>query len=191
LKLLEAGYGEWGRKMQTDLSDGVRYLVKQDIVDPARVCIVGASYGGYAALAGVSLDPGVYRCAVSISGIGDLSRMLNWEQSRHPYGVQTAMRYWDRFMGASGPNDPKLDVISPIKHLESVTAPVMLIHGRDDTVVPFAQSQEMYDALKHANKAVELVELKQEDHWLSRSETRLQMLLESVAFLQHYNPPDQ
>ena len=55
--------------MQTDLSDGVRYLVKQGMVDPARVCIVGASYGGYAALAGVTLDPGVYRCAVSVAGI--------------------------------------------------------------------------------------------------------------------------
>jgi dipeptidyl aminopeptidase/acylaminoacyl peptidase len=58
---------QWGRKMQTDLSDGVRYLVKQGIVDAAKVCIVGGSYGGCAALAGVTLDPGVYRCAVSFA----------------------------------------------------------------------------------------------------------------------------
>lgn len=190
MSLMEAGYGEWGRKMQTDLSDGVRYLVKQDIVDPERVCIVGGSYGGYAALAGVTLDPGVYRCAVSVAGLSDLHRMLNWEQSRHAYGAQTSMRYWDRFMGATGASDPNLDTISPVKHLDAVTAPVMLIHGRDDTIVPFEQSQEMYDALKHANKPVELVELKHEDHWLSSSETRLHMLQASVAFLRRYNPPD-
>ena len=68
-QFMEAGFGEWGRKMQTDLSDGVRYLVKEGVVDPARVCIVGTSYGGYAALAGVTLDPSVYRCAVPVAGI--------------------------------------------------------------------------------------------------------------------------
>ncbi len=186
-KFMEAGFGEWGRKMQTDLSDGVRYLVKEGLVDPARVCIVGASYGGYAALAGVTLDPGVYRCAVSVAGIGDLKRMLRWEGSVHSGDTQ---RYWDRFMGVKGPQDPVLDQISPIKHLEAVNVPVLLIHGRDDTVVPFDQSSDMYDALKHAKKDVEMVTLKKEDHWLSRSETRLQMLQSSVAFLRAHNPPD-
>jgi dipeptidyl aminopeptidase/acylaminoacyl peptidase len=66
-----------------------------------------------------------------------------------------------------------------------------LIHGKDDTVVPFEQSNVMYDALRHANKDVELVVLKHEDHWLSHSETRLQMLQASVAFLRAHNPPDQ
>ena len=70
---VKAGYGEWGGKMQTDLSDGVRDLAKQGIIDPKRVCIMGASYGGYAALAGVTLDKGVYRCAVSVNGPSDLN----------------------------------------------------------------------------------------------------------------------
>src|SRR5437764_13170387 len=60
--------------MQTDLSNGVRYLVKEGIADPARVCIVGASYGGYAALAGAALDPGAYRCAVAVAGVADIKR---------------------------------------------------------------------------------------------------------------------
>jgi len=186
-KLLTAGFGEWGRKMQTDLSDGVRYLVKQGLVDPTRVCIVGASYGGYAALAGVTLDPGVYRCAVSIAGLSDLKRMLQWEissQSKH------SLRYWDRFMGVTGPNDPVLEQISPIRHLDAINVPVMLIHGRDDTVVPFEQSSVMFDAMKRAKKDVEMVTMKKEDHWLSHSETRLQMLQSSVAFLRAHNPPD-
>jgi dienelactone hydrolase len=185
-----AGYGEWGRKMQTDLSDGVRYLTKQGIIDPARVCIVGASYGGYAALAGVTLDPGVYRCAVSVSGPADLKQMLKWVAERDRNGDHTSSRYWDRYMGVTGPGDPALDAISPIKHIDAVNVPVMLIHGKDDTVVPYEQSELMRKALTKANKRVEMVTLKKEDHWLSRGETRLQMLQSSIAFLKANNPPD-
>jgi len=185
------GFGEWGRKMQTDLSDGVRYLVKQGIADPARVCIVGGSYGGYAALAGVSLDPGVYRCAVAVAGLSDIPRMLNWVNARQlSSGANRAQRYWDRFMGVRGPSDPAADAISPVKHVDAISVPVLLIHGKDDTVVPFEQSQVMYDALRNAHKQAELVPLKAEDHWLSRSATRLQTLQASVAFLHAHNPPD-
>ena len=183
---LKAGYGQWGRKMQTDLSDGVRYLTKEGMVDPARVCIVGASYGGYAALAGVTLDPGIYRCAVSIAGVSDMKRML---KSVSPY-AERERRYWERFIGATGTSDPIVEQISPIKHVEAITVPVMLIHGRDDTVVTFDQSTAMYDAMKHAKKDVQMVELKSEDHWLSRSETRLQMLKVSIEFLRAHNSPD-
>jgi dipeptidyl aminopeptidase/acylaminoacyl peptidase len=187
---LAAGFGEWGKKMQTDLSDGVRYLAKEGIIDPARVCIVGGSYGGYAALAGVTLDPGVYRCAVSVAGISDLKRFLEWVQDSDEFGAQTPQRYWDRFLGVSSYKDTALDAISPIKHLDHVSVPVMLIHGRDDTVVPFEQSVIMSSALKKANKKVELVVLKNEDHWLSRGATRLQMLESSIVFLKANNPPD-
>jgi len=180
-----AGFGEWGRKMQTDLSDGVRYLVKQGMVDPQRVCIVGASYGGYAALAGVTLDPGVYRCAVSVAGISDLKHMLQESSSD-----SSERRFWDRYMGVTGPSDPVLQQISPIKHIDAINVPVLLIHGRDDTVVTFDQSRDMYDAMKHAGKDVQMVTLKKEDHWLSRSETRLEMLQASVGFLRTHNPPD-
>jgi dipeptidyl aminopeptidase/acylaminoacyl peptidase len=93
-------------------------------------------------------------------------------------------------MGVSGPSDPILDSISPIKHVASVNVPVLLIHGRDDTVVPFEQSSVMFDALRHEKKDVEFVTLQHEDHWLSRSETRLQMLKAAVAFLRAHNSPD-
>jgi dipeptidyl aminopeptidase/acylaminoacyl peptidase len=185
-----AGFGEWGRKMQTDLSDGVRYLAKEGTIDPKRVCIVGASYGGYAALAGATLDLGVYRCAVSVAGPSDLKRILRWTNERSERSDNVTQRYWDRFMGVSGPSDPALERISPIEHVAAVTAPILLIHGRDDTVVPYEQSEVMASALKRAGKSVEFVTLKHEDHWLSRSATRLQMLEATVAFLRTNNPPD-
>jgi dipeptidyl aminopeptidase/acylaminoacyl peptidase len=189
VRLMQAGYGQWGRKMQTDLSDGVAYLAKEGIINPARVCVVGASYGGYAALAGVTLQPTVYRCAVSVAGISDLARMMQWE-GRGGLDNSAIARYWDRYWGVSGSNDPALDAISPIKHVDAVRAPVLLIHGRDDTVVPFEQSQIMFDALQSRKKDVQLTTLNKGDHWLLETESRLQMLQATVAFLRAHNPPD-
>jgi dipeptidyl aminopeptidase/acylaminoacyl peptidase len=186
-KFQSAGFGEYGRKMQTDLSDGVRYLAQQGIIDPARVCIVGASYGGYAALAGVTLQNGIYRCAVSVSGVSDLKRHRKISFSGES---NAAMRYWDRYMGASYQSDPALVEISPIEHVERVNVPVLLIHGKGDGVVPYEQSEVMASALKRAGKSVQFLTLGEEDHWLSRSETRLQMLKACVDFLRTNNPPD-
>lgn len=187
--LLHAGFGEWGRKMQTDLSDGVQYIVKQGIADPKRVCIVGASYGGYAALAGVSLQAGFYRCAVSVAGIGDLAALLRWANQKMFSSRNVYTEYWDRFLGVSGPGDPRLRAISPIDHVDAVTVPVLLIHGRDDVVVPYAQSEEMAKALSRAGKSVQMVTLPHEDHWLSHSGTREQMLEAVVSFLERNDPP--
>ena len=187
--LEEAGYGQWGRKMQSDLSDGVRYLVAQGIVDPARVCIVGASYGGYAALAGVVFEPAVYRCGVSVAGISDLRQMFKWINTRHYDADSPAVRDLERWTGVSRPEDGALDNISPARHAGAVHAPVLLIHGRDDSVVPYEQSTLMAEALRNAGKPFEQVDLKKEDHWLSGSQTRLQMLTATIAFLKANNPP--
>jgi dipeptidyl aminopeptidase/acylaminoacyl peptidase len=186
-KFLSAGFGEWGRKMQTDLSDGVRYLARQGMIDSKRVCIVGASYGGYAALAGVTLDPGVYRCAVAVAGISDLREMIGAKWGKH---VPLYQRYWERYMGARSADDPHLRDISPIAHVDRVTAPVLLIHGRDDTVVGYEQSQFMESALRAHGKAVQLVTLNHEDHWLSHGDTRLRMLQATMDFLAKNNPAD-
>ena len=185
---LEAGYGEWGRKMQTDLSDGVRWLAAEGIIDPGRVCIVGASYGGYAAMAGLTLDSGVYRCGVSVAGVSDLRRMVNWEARLESHSDSQTVRYWNRFMGAARLNDRALDALSPAYLAASVDGPLLLIHGRDDTVVPIEQSRVMAEALRRAGKPVEFVELTGEDRWLSRSATRRQMLAETVRFLEANNP---
>jgi dipeptidyl aminopeptidase/acylaminoacyl peptidase len=189
-KWIAAGFGEWGRKMQSDLSDGLRYLIEQGIADPQRACIVGASYGGYAALAGVTLESGIYRCAVAVAGIADPHEFARWVDRRTRAGQRTSLRYLDRFLGATSPDDPKLEEISPLKHVQGIAVPVLLIHGRDDTVVPYDQSADMAKALKRAGKPVEFLSLDKEDHWLSRSETRLRMLQASVDFLRRNNPPD-
>ena len=185
--LLQAGYGQWGRKMQTDLSDGVRYLAVAGVIDPKRVCIVGANYGGYAALAGATLDQGVYRCAVSVSGIADLRRQVAYSKTQQ--GLPSE-RYWNRFMGAEDRNDDILTQYSPARQASKASIPVLLIHGRDDTVVPAEQSQLMAEALRKAGKPVELVLQKGEDHWLSRGETRLQTLEATMAFVEKHNPPN-
>jgi dipeptidyl aminopeptidase/acylaminoacyl peptidase len=190
-ELFSAGFGEFGRKMETDLSDGARALAAQGIIDPKRVCIVGDSlYGGYAALAGASFDTGIYRCAVSEGGVSDLRAQLHFWGWPHNTLDDRRERFWDRFLGISDTDDPKLDDISPIKHVDKVSIPILLIHGKDDTVVPISQSEDMADALKAAGKQVEFVKLEGEDHWLSRSETRLQMLEATVKFLETNNPPD-
>ena len=185
---LEAGYGEWGRKMQTDLSDGVRWLASEGTIDPSRVCIVGASYGGYAAMAGPTLDQGVYRCAVSVAGVSDLRRMVLWEAEHGAHRNSQTVRYWNRFMGADRLGDRDLDEISPARQASRADAPILLLHGRDDTVVPIEQSRRMASALRAAGKPHELIELAGEDHWLSQSATRQRMLTETVRFLETHNP---
>lgn len=190
LSHLEAGYGQWGRKMQSDLSDGVRHLAGEGTIDAKRVCIVGASYGGYAAMAGVTVEQGVYRCASAVAGVSDLRRMLSFERRDSGGSNNSRLRYWQRFMGASGLSDPSLDAVSPGRLADRVAVPLQLIHGKDDTVVPIEQSRLMADAMRKAGKPVDYLELAGEDHWLSRPPTRIAMLEAMVAFLQRHNPAD-
>jgi dipeptidyl aminopeptidase/acylaminoacyl peptidase len=183
----KAGFGEWGRKMQTDLSDGVKYLADQGTIDPKRVCIVGGSYGGYAALAGVTLQHDVYRCAVSFGGVADVRRLISYSSGREG---PSAQRYWTRYMGADGLGDAVLAKYSPMQHAADASAPILLIHGKDDTVVPLGQSNGMADALRRAGKPVELVVQDHADHWLSLGATRFAMLEAAMAFVEKHNPPN-
>ncbi|HEX7873013.1 MAG TPA: S9 family peptidase [Sphingobium sp.] len=180
-----AGHGEWGRKMQTDLSDGLAWLAREGIVDPKRACIMGASYGGYAALAGVTLQKGVYRCAVSVAGVSDVAKMANTDISESGDN-QTVKRAVRAEVGAHR----DLRAVSPVNFAAQADAPVLLIHGKDDVVVLYDQSSDMASALRRAGKPVEFVTLPGEDHWLSRSKTRLSMLENAVAFVEKHNPPD-
>jgi pimeloyl-ACP methyl ester carboxylesterase len=179
------GYKQWGKKMQTDLSDGVAELVKLGVADPKHVAIVGASYGGYAALAGVTLQQNVYRCAVSFSGLSDLNAFAEHLNDR---SGKYAREYFLRYFDSEYRVDDTLRALSPSKHAPKVNVPVLLIHGKDDAVVPIVQSRIMAKALREANKPFELVELEDEDHWLSREKTRISMLKACVSFVQKHNP---
>lgn len=182
---IRAGYGQWGRKMQTDISDGLAELARQGIVDPKRACIVGASYGGYAALAGVTLQNGLYRCAVAVAPVSDLTDRYATE-NRESGANKMVRRSLRESLG-----DPKTFAeVSPRRSAARADAPILLIHGKDDTVVPFNQSTAMADALKDAGKPYEMVVLREEDHWLSRAATRKQMLEATMGFVQRLNPAE-
>jgi dienelactone hydrolase len=189
-EFVAAGYGEWGRKMQTDLSDGVRHLAAQGIVDPKRVCINGWSYGGYAAMAGPTLDPGVYRCSIAGAGVSDLRRMLFWANGESHSADTFAGRYWKQNMGADKIGDRDLDTRSPARNVGPMDAPMLILHGDDDTVVPIEQSEIMARALKTAGKPHEYVVLKDEDHWMSTAKGRLEVMRRTLDWLQKHNPAD-
>lgn len=187
---LEAGFGEWGKKMQTDVSDGVRALIAQGIVNPERVCIFGWSYGGYAALAGATIDSSAYRCAVAGAPVSDLRSMLAWERDQTGGKDTMVLRYWKRYMGANRINDGSLDLVSPAQQASRAAMPILLLHGKTDTNVPYAQSTIMADALKRAGKPYEFVDLQQDDHHLSYDASRQEAFRAIIAFLEKHNPPN-
>ncbi|NOT41439.1 MAG: S9 family peptidase [Alphaproteobacteria bacterium] len=184
LKFALAGRKQWGLKMQDDLSDGVKYLTSSGIADPAKVCIMGWSYGGYAAMAGATLTPELYKCAIAGAGVSDLEDMLIWSGK---YGGGS-LRYWRLHIG--DPNADKSAIVraSPAKHAAKVTGPMLLIHGELDNVVPIRQSQIMADALKAAGKPYEFVRLADENHNITFASTRIKTLQAMDAFLAKYNP---
>jgi dipeptidyl aminopeptidase/acylaminoacyl peptidase len=179
---LLAGRGEWGRKMQDDLTDAVADLATKGIIDKDRVCIVGASYGGYAALAGAAFTPDVYRCIVAINGVSDIEVMLKRER-REAGDDHWVVSYWEEVIAQGDVEKSLLKAISPINHVQHITSPILLIHGENDKVVNIEQSEDMFEALKDANKPVQFIELDKGDHYLSNNNNRLQTLGAIEQFL--------
>ncbi|MDB5709858.1 MAG: peptidase [Sphingomonas bacterium] len=173
------GEGQWGLAMQDDLTDAVKWATSQGIADASKVCIVGGSYGGYAALRAAQRDKGVYRCAVSFAGVADMPGML---------------RYNGRFLNAGGRGDwlrkqaPDLKSVSPLNFAADFSIPVLLMHGKADMTVPVKQSRQMADRLKAAGKDYRYIEQPLGDHHLSREADRVQFLQELEAFLAKYDP---
>jgi dipeptidyl aminopeptidase/acylaminoacyl peptidase len=180
----EAGYRQWGGLMQDDVTDGVRAMIERGIADPQRTCIVGASYGGYAALAGAAFTPNLFKCAVSINGVTDLPALMREEVPLYDGTISTSLSVWKARIGA--PNDSNLAAKSPINAVKSIHIPILVVYGTGDAVVPTEQSQRMVHALQEAGKNVTVVALSGEDHWLSRSDTRIQVLQSLDAFLRDH-----
>ncbi|SMF14185.1 Dipeptidyl aminopeptidase/acylaminoacyl peptidase [Alteromonadaceae bacterium Bs31] len=182
-KHYEAGWGQWGKAMQDDLTDAVNFFVKKGYTDPDRVCIVGSSYGGYAALAGAAFTPDLYQCAVAVAGVSHLPKMLKYDKSRsgkHSW----VLDYWNRSILAGEYDKEALKEISPYYSAEKIKAPVLLIHGEDDTVVGYAQSKLMHKAIKKSGGKSQLIKLKNDDHYLRDGSTRTQALKAMVEFVE-------
>lgn len=174
----------WGFEMQDDLTDAVQWAVKQGFADPGRVCIVGGSYGGYAALMGVVKTPELYRCAISFAGVTDLPDMIAFETE------YIGGREWtETALGKAWGDRERLRATSPARQAERIQAPVLLAHGSVDRVVPVDQSEAMASALKKAGKPYKYVELEGGDHHLSRYSHRLTFFKAMEAFLGEHLAP--
>ncbi len=176
------GFGEWGRKMQDDLDDGVDWLAKTGQVDPKRVCIVGFSYGGYAAMWGAIRNPERYRCAVSRAGPSDLPAMMRYDRKQF-----AATRYFREYR-KKFPSEDELKAVSPINYPDRFKVPVLIGHGEQDTNVPPKQSRKMVEALQKSGANVTPVFYKDSEHSFSSSKDMEDWMKRLEAFLARYNP---
>jgi len=177
-----AGHGQWGRKMQDDISDGASAIVRMGWANPERVCIVGWSYGGYAALAGGMVTPEKYKCIAAIAGVSHLRDMMLDDRRRYGRDSRT-VTYWEKLVGDPSTDAAAIDAVSPALQAEKFKSPVLLIHGAADTVVPITQSEAMHNALRNANKEVRYIRIDGDDHSLVEDASRRQVLTALGDFL--------
>lgn len=181
----ELGRGQVGRAMQDDLDDAMDWLVGQGIADPGRVCVVGSSYGGYAALWAVIRNPERYRCAASFAGVTDFKKILKYDTR---FFDRKGNKQWQaRVRGESSFN---LDLVSPARQAARLTRPVLLAHGDKDTTVPFDQFSDMKDAAQKAGKPIEDLVFKDEGHGFDKPADFQKWLETLEAFLAKHNPAD-
>ena len=174
--------GNWGMRMQDDLNDAVDHLAREGIADRGRVCMMGWSYGGYAASRAAQRDGGRYRCAISGAGVHDLPEMVAYD--RDYLG-----RYGSQYIGSAA---GRLADVSPSRFARQYSAPILIVHGARDVRVPVAQSRDLVDRLRRAGKVegrdFVYVEQPRNTHNLPLEADRLQFLEEVQRFLARHNP---
>lgn len=180
----QLGAGQIGRKMQDDLDDAMDWAVEQGFADASRVCMVGGSYGGYAALWAVIRNPERYRCAASWAGVTDWDRMLKYDRR---FLSRKGRQQWEGLIAGEGTD---LDAVSPYRLAPSLTRPVLLAHGTSDSNVPFSQFNRFRDAAKGAPVQPVTLVIKDEGHSLSKPENEQAWYDALVAFLAEHNPAD-
>ena len=178
---VDKGKGQLGLAMQDDVTDGVKWAISEGIADPKRLCIVGASYGGYAAMWGVVKDPDLYRCAISVSGVASLRRETNDFGDNFRAGL-----FRDQWKAMT----PDFAAVSPINATARIKTPLLLIHGKKDVTVDHAHSAKMFAAMQKAGKTVQFVSVPLADHYFTRQPDRVTLLTEMESFLTKYNPAD-
>jgi dipeptidyl aminopeptidase/acylaminoacyl peptidase len=180
-KFLNAGNGEWGRKMQDDLTWGVKYLIAQGIADPKRVGIMGGSYGGYATLAGVAFTPDVYRAGVDIVGPANLLTLLDaippyWEAARKIMYARMA-----------DPGTPRgqawMKERSPLTDANQIKTPLMVVQGANDPRVNRGEAEQIVIALRDRGFPVEYLLAPDEGHGFQRPVNNMAMFMAAEKFL--------
>lgn len=181
----EKGYRQWGLRMQTDVTEGIEALIKEGRVDPGRICIVGASYGGYVALQGGATRPDLFKCVISRAGVSDLIQMQEWEKQWFD-SDSPRYQYWLKSIGDPKADAEALRAASPVTYAGKYGPPVLLIHGENDWIVPIEQSEIMRKALKKAGRPVTLSEYNEQDHGGWPEALDIRALNEMIAFVDQY-----
>ncbi len=182
----DKGKGQWGRAMQDDIDDGMDWLVKQGTVDPKRVCIVGISYGVYAALWGATRNPERYRCAANLAGVSDIARQVRY--ANHFDDNKHSRDDWQQTV--QGTKSFDLNTVSPLYTVDRLKVPVLVMHGDKDQRVLPKQSRLYADALNAAGKTYEYDVLPNDGHGYTTSAAALIWYDRLDVFLAKYNPAD-
>jgi dipeptidyl aminopeptidase/acylaminoacyl peptidase len=184
-----AGFDQFGRTMQHDVTDGVIALMKMGWIDSKRVCIMGQGWGGYMALMAGAITPDIYKCVISIGGITDLPDYLKFVRAGTTrYGVNYAR--WLELLGDAKENETNQLRYSPVNLARQFSAPVLLLHGDNDTHSPDRQSNRMEESLKASGKTARFIVVPDENQYWLRPASRLKLLSEISAFLtQHIGTP--
>lgn len=178
---VNAGNKEWGRKMQDDITWGVKYLVEQGIVDPEKVGIMGGSYGGYATLAGLAFTPDVFACGVSIVGPSNLITLLN---SIPPYWESIRKVFYLRMGDPSTPEgEADLKAMSPLFSAAKIKSPLLVVQGANDPRVKQHESDQIVVALRDRGFDVEYIVAPDEGHGFARPVNNMAMLAAAEKFL--------
>tara|TARA_B100001250_G_C19799240_1_gene790183 strand:+ start:345 stop:2282 length:1938 start_codon:yes stop_codon:yes gene_type:complete len=174
---MKAGLGQWGGQMQEDVEDATKWAIEKGIADPERVCIVGGSYGGYAALMGAATS-NLYKCSVSFAGVSDLLYLL--DDSRR-YGGEETLRIM-----LGNKSRQELKDTSPVNLADKIKIPVLLVQGDDDSRVLLKHGQKMRDAMEEAGVNYQYIEQENSDHFLTLKRNRLQFFQETEKFLKNH-----
>jgi dipeptidyl aminopeptidase/acylaminoacyl peptidase len=189
---LEAGFRQWGLAMQDDVADGTRWAIAQGIADPKRICIAGASYGGYATLMGLVNNPELFRCGIAWVGVTDIELMYTRsELDRADFNEGALTVSMPRMIGDPVKDVDQLRATSPLRQAARIKQPVLLAYGREDRRVPIVHGNKLWTALSRTNKQVEWVDYPGEGHGWSQASNRIDFWrrVDSFLYRQIGTPP--
>lgn len=180
---LEKGHGEWAGKIIDDITDGTRSAIEAGYADAQRICIFGASYGGYAAMMSLVREPDLYRCGISMAGVYDLNALF---QESDATLLQSGRLFWQKSIAQTPEERAKL---SPISYLDRLKAPVFIVHGGMDIRTPESQAKRFRKALDARELPYEWLFEEEEGHGFFNEKRAANFLRRLEAFLGKYNPP--